>query len=157
MKTTPSTLSDAALSKLLVESQATVARIDFSAHEVLQRIRKFSELYHGLDEKPEDAALLYQEEGSSSVGCHPVGEKLLVGRLGKSAGNPAGCDVACQDAEMSRIHFELVCKDGLYLLRDLHSRNGTSVNGAPQIDREIMLKAGDTILAGNTIFVFTGG
>ena len=130
--------------------------MDFSAQEVLQRLRKFSGLYQELDEKPEGAALLYQEQGSSSAGCRPIGEKLLVGRLGKSASHPAGCDFTCPDAEMSRMHFEVWRKDGLYLLRDLHSRNGTLVNGAAPIDREVMLKAGDAILAGNTIFVFTG-
>jgi pSer/pThr/pTyr-binding forkhead associated (FHA) protein len=156
MKENPSTASDDVLSQLLFESQVTVRRLDFSAYEVLERIRKFGALYQTLDEKPEGAALLYQEQGSSSVACHPVSDKLLVGRLSKSERNPAGCDLPVRDAEMSRMHFELRCNDGMYLLRDLHSRNGTSVNGAPRIDREVILKAGDTILAGSTIFVFTG-
>jgi pSer/pThr/pTyr-binding forkhead associated (FHA) protein len=57
---------------------------------------------------------------------------------------------------MSRMHFDIRCKDGMYFLRDLHSRNSSSVNSAPRIDCEVVLKAGDTILAGSTIFVFTG-
>ncbi|HEX3816913.1 MAG TPA: FHA domain-containing protein [Chthoniobacterales bacterium] len=157
MKQNPSTLPDDALSKLLSESQVTLTKFHFSAEEVLPRVRKFNELYQALRDKPESAALLYREEASSAaVGCRLIGTKLLVGRLARSDDNSAGCDLVCPDAEMSRFHFEVRCHDGLCLLRDLHSHNGTSINGGPPIDQEVILKAGDTILAGTTIFLFTG-
>lgn len=157
MKKNPSALPDDALANLLAESQVTLTKLHFSAHEVLPRIRRFNELYQALVDKPESAALLYREDlPSAAVGCGLIGTKLLVGRLAKSDDNSTGCDLVCADAEMSRLHFEVRCRDGLYLVRDLHSHNGTSINGGPPIDCEVALKAGDTILAGTTIFVFTG-
>ena len=109
-----------------------------------------------LPAKPDGVALLYQEPGTASVQCHPLGENLVVGRSRKNERNPAGCDLAFEDEQMSRRHFEIKLTDGFYVLRDLESRNGTYVNDDPQRIREHVLKAGDIILAGGVIFVFTG-
>ncbi len=156
MKPSPEALSDDALSRLVFESQVTRRELELSPDPVFQRVRKFTEFYEALPEKPSGVALLYQEHGSTTIGSHAIGEKLVVGRLSKSERNPAGCDLALRDAEMSRTHFEIRFTDGLYVLRDLGSRNGTSINGNPRITREAILKGGDTIRAGNTICVFTG-
>jgi hypothetical protein len=151
-----SMLSDAALSQLVFESQVTLRNLELSPDPVCQRVRKFTAFYHALREKPRGVALLYQGNGSTAIGYHEIGDQLVVGRLSKSEHNPAGCDLALRDAEMSRTHFQINFTDGLYVLRDLGSRNGTSINGNPRITREAILKAGDTIRAGNAIFVFTG-
>ena len=57
---------------------------------------------------------------------------------------------------MSRRHFEIVRADGFYILRDLNSRNGTYLNNESERINERALKAGDLILAGRTLFAFTG-
>jgi pSer/pThr/pTyr-binding forkhead associated (FHA) protein len=56
---------------------------------------------------------------------------------------------------MSRQHFEIVLTDdGLYLLNDLNSLNGTYVDGVRQ--EKAVLIGGSEIKAGKTSFVFTG-
>ncbi len=149
-------MSDDALSELIFESQATMRRADTSTHAVLKRVRHFNQLYEALPQKPEGPALLYEEPGSDSVGYHLLGDRLVVGRLPKNERNPTGCDLAFKDDQMSRTHFEISFTDGFYVLRDLQSRNGTFVNNDPQGMREQTLKAGDVILAGSVVFVFTG-
>ena len=107
MKTSPEALSDDALSRLVFESQVTRHKLELSPDPVFQRVRKFTEFYEALPEKPSGVALLYQEHGSTTIGSHAIGGELVVGRLSRSERNPAGCDLALRDAEMSRTHFEI--------------------------------------------------
>jgi pSer/pThr/pTyr-binding forkhead associated (FHA) protein len=63
------------------------------------------------------------------VSCEEVAERLVIGRLSKTAPNLDGADVVFPHlAEMSRRHFEIVRASGFHLVRDLNSRNGTLVN-----------------------------
>jgi hypothetical protein len=50
------------------------------------------------------------------------GERLLLGR------HPA-CDVVVADPSVSRRHAQLTLRDGVWVLQDLASTNGTAVNG----------------------------
>lgn len=147
--------SDEDLARLVFESQVTIPRLEPSPDDVFQRVRKFHRFYQAVPAKPDGAALLYQEKGASAVGACQLGDRFLVGRLSRSERNPGGCDLTVKDAEMSRTHFEIRLADGFYGLRDLESRNGTCVNGTP-CTHEVILKGGDVIQAGDTIFVFTG-
>lgn len=64
------------------------------------------------------------------------------------------CDVAIDNLGISRYHSEIIQKDGIYLLRDLQSNNGTFVNG-----RRITTHAlndGDEISIGKFSIVFAG-
>ncbi len=72
---------------------------------------------------------------------------LLVGRAEE-------CDVCIDDAKLSRRHF-VIEKDGedLYIT-DLHSRNGTMLNGIRVVDRQ-KLTNGDKIWAGLSDIVFS--
>ena len=151
-----SSLSDDALSALIGESPATICRLDFLTEDVWERIRTFSELHGSLPIKPTGAALLYREPGATCARYAPLGPMLVVGRTPKSERHPAGSDLALDAQTMSRTHFEIRYADGFYLLRDLDSQNGTYMNDDAERVRESVLKAGDTILAGEVIFVFTG-
>jgi FHA domain-containing protein len=51
-------------------------------------------------------------------------EDLLVGRA------PA-CDIALSDPTVSRRHARLIFRDGAWIVNDLASKNGITVNGAP--------------------------
>lgn len=157
MNESPASLSDEALAGLLFDAQATTRRAETATGAVFERVRRFSQLYGSLDPKPDGAALLYQEPETGTVRCHLLGRSLVVGRSRKGERNPAGCDLTFADDQMSRRHFEITLTDGVYTLHDLESRNGTYVNDGPQRIREHALKAGDIILAGGVIFVFTGG
>lgn len=72
-------------------------------------------------------------------------------RIGRDATNP----IRVQDTEISRQHAELRTRDGEYQLTDLGSSNGTYVNG--QRVREVMLRSGDRVQVGQTIFVYSSG
>ena len=73
------------------------------------------------------------------------GQVVRIGRTEKS-------DFAfADDSHMSSAHFSVDCGVGGYRLGDLHSRNGTLVNGQ-KVDA-VALKNGDTIVAGETVFL----
>ena len=148
-------LSEDGLSRLLSESK-TIARPEFVAADVADRVQRFWELYEQLDEKPMAAALIFQRPGAASVDWHPIGAKLVVGRLPKSDRHSDGCDLAFNDEQLSRRHFEISLGDGFYWLRDLNSRNGTYLNTGPSMIGETVLKQGDLILAGQMVFAFVG-
>ncbi len=58
------------------------------------------------------------------------------------------------DRRMSSRHAEIRCDHGTWFIRDLGSKNGTRVNGTPATHR--VLRSGDVIELGNTVFVFRG-
>jgi hypothetical protein len=51
-------------------------------------------------------------------------EHLLVGRR-------AGCDICLDDLQVSRLHARLIFRDGGWVVQDLRSKNGTTLNGHP--------------------------
>lgn len=59
------------------------------------------------------------------------------------------CDVYIDDSKMSRQHFAVEYTDGVFLISDLESANGTFVNGIRVKGRQ-RLNSGDMILAGTT-------
>lgn len=67
-------------------------------------------------------------------------------------------DYALDDAGISRIHAEIVREDGSLALKDLGSRNGTSLNGETLVPyRPYPLQDGDVIAVARTEFVFKSG
>ena len=77
----------------------------------------------------------------------PPGQSLRVGRSD-------ACGLSVIDPMLSREHFELTPTGGQYLLRDLHSSNGTQLNDrviGPG-ERLAVIQHGDSITAGCTIF-----
>ena len=60
-------------------------------------------------------------------------------RLGRALDN----DVILEDPRVSRYHAQLRCRYGRYILQDLGSSGGTTVNGFPV--QEIVLRPGDVI------------
>lgn len=152
----PSRLSDDALAKIISESRTTTVRdIPRSSAEVADRLSRFSELYEALPTKPDTAALIYRDPVTGSPKWSAIGKRLLVGRSPKHLANAVDSVLPIQDQEMSRQHFEIaLTNDGLYLLNDLNSLNGTHVDGVRQ--ETAVLIGGSEIRAGETSFVFTG-
>jgi hypothetical protein len=68
-----------------------------------------------------------------------VGAHLVIGRS-------SSCQIVLADDTVSRRHAELRFEDGRWLLRDLHSSNGTYVNGRWVAEAEV--RAGDVIHLG---------
>lgn len=148
--------SEEHLADLLSESQLTMKAISSATGDVFERVVNFIRLYGQLQTKPRGAALLYQEFEPPSARYRELDRPLIVGRWSKGERNPDGADLAVDDAQMSRRHFQISLADGFYLLRDLESRNGTYVNNDSTRIVEKVLRAGDVIQAGVSIFVFTG-
>lgn len=71
---------------------------------------------------------------------HPI----LIGRSKE-------CDISCADNYMGRRHFTLEFENGNFYVTDLHSQNGTSVNGI-KINGRYKLERYDEIMAGNIRF-----
>src|SRR4051812_9248557 len=69
-------------------------------------------------------------------------------RVGKSEDN----DLMIPEETVSRSHFEIVRDAKGYLLRDLHSTNGTFLDGAEV--REAYIRAGSVITAGTVQLKF---
>jgi signal transduction histidine kinase len=61
--------------------------------------------------------------------------------------------VRIHDTEVSRAHAQIERVDGKYRLTDLHSSNGTFVNGAPINTRELV--GGEEIHVGRTVILFS--
>ena len=75
----------------------------------------------------------------------PDTEPQLIGRSSES--------LPLTDTTISRRHAELTPDDGKWLINDLNSANGTYVNGK-RISKPVLLRAGDQIRTGSTLFVF---
>src|SRR5690349_13576904 len=73
------------------------------------------------------------------------GSEVVVGR------DPA-IGLSIPDRLMSRRHCAVQLEGGRFVVRDLNSSNGTSVNGIPV--RERALEHGDRIRAGDSILMF---
>jgi hypothetical protein len=70
-------------------------------------------------------------------------DRVLVGRHPR-------CDIVLDDPDVSRRHAELMFRDGVWVIRDLGSTNGTTVNGAPVGRSEV--RPGDIVgLAGQLV------
>ena len=64
-------------------------------------------------------------------------------------GRDPKCDIVLDDEKASRHHCTITPWDGEFLIKDLHSQNGTFVNG--QRVEESVLRNGDQITCGDTI------
>jgi pSer/pThr/pTyr-binding forkhead associated (FHA) protein len=67
-------------------------------------------------------------------------------------GRAGGYWVQIDDPEVSRKHFKIFFRDGLWHVHDLSSRNGVYVNGARM--SSATLQSGDTLRVGNQSLVF---
>ena len=151
----PPRLSDDALAKIISEARTTIRNIPRSSAEVADRLSRFNELYEALPTKPDTAALLYRDPVTGSPTWSAIGKRLLVGRSPTAVSNASSAALQIWDYQMSRQHFEVVLtNDGLYLLNDLNSLNGTYVDRVKQ--ETAALIGGSEIKAGKTSFVFTG-
>lgn len=101
-----------------------------------------------IDQPPPGARLVAQQgpEQGRSFPISPTG--LLVGRAPE-------CNLALNDAQVSRRHARFYWRGSRLIVEDLGSANGTSINGVP-ISAPFMLSEGDTVEIGNSVFVAQG-
>jgi len=78
----------------------------------------------------------------------PVDKEVLT--VGRSSKNDVNLSF---DLSLSRFHAEILRRDSRFFVRDVGSRNGTSLNGVPVVD-PVALKSGDRITLGETTILF---
>src|SRR5207245_6673140 len=81
------------------------------------------------------------------------GKRLVVGPSGVTIGRSRQCDVVLDDPNVSRKHAEVRPRGGSWVVSDLGSTNGASVNGR-RIEGPQVIKGGDTIEVGTSTIGF---
>ena len=100
-------------------------------------------------EQPGAYALCRLESGADEIRELRAPFELTIGRA--PSASPGTWHVA--DKWLSKAHFRLSSgADGIPVLEDLDSLNGTSVNDKPLSERRI-LRRGDSIAAGHSVFI----
>ncbi len=93
------------------------------------------------------AALIVLQGPDKGRNFHTHSEPALLGRNSDQ--------IPLTDNTVSRRHAEIRQQDGYWVLEDLHSSNGTYVNGE-RIHQAVRLKHGDQIKVGSTLMVYGG-
>jgi hypothetical protein len=91
-----------------------------------------------------EAVIVVQEPGHAARKVALTGAPIRIGRAPE-------CELTLRDTRASRRHARLVARDGVLVLTDLGSTNGTRVNG--HRISEVVLGAGDRIQIGETSLV----
>jgi pSer/pThr/pTyr-binding forkhead associated (FHA) protein len=82
------------------------------------------------------------------------GRRLLIGPAGATIGRSRQCDIVLEDPNVSRRHAEVRPGEaGSWVLADLGSTNGSSLNGR-RIDHPAGLHPGDEIEVGTSVITF---
>ena len=88
-----------------------------------------------------DVVIEVREPGKPARRVALTGAPMRIGRAPE-------CELVLKDSRVSRRHARLHARDGVLVLTDLNSTNGTRVNGHRVT--ELVLGAGDRILVGDT-------
>jgi pSer/pThr/pTyr-binding forkhead associated (FHA) protein len=81
------------------------------------------------------------------------GKRVIVGPAGVTLGRSRQCEVVLNDPNVSRQHAEIRPRGGSWVLTDLGSTNGSSLNGR-RINGPEVVKAGDEIELGTSVITF---
>jgi hypothetical protein len=90
-------------------------------------------------------ATLIVLQGAQAGASYPLPRTPVV------IGREEGVDISIRDPEMSRRHGRIRWQDGAFVVEDLGSTNGTTLNGVP-ISGPQQVRPGDTIGMGQTLF-----
>jgi hypothetical protein len=94
---------------------------------------------------PLSAALLIEDRDGLPGAHHRLGLSTDIGRTPDN-------HIVVPIKEVSRHHAQIVMQDGVYIMKDLDSPNGTFVNGERISDRR--LEEGDKVTVGGKVFIF---
>ncbi|MEK6608350.1 MAG: sigma 54-interacting transcriptional regulator, partial [Myxococcota bacterium] len=102
--------------------------------------------------RPEGAVLVLEKSRLVVVRGPDKGRSLVVEKARVSVGSEDGCDLRLTDPSVSRRQFELRVEPEGFVLRDLGSTNGTTVDGMRVV--EAYLRKSARIAAGGTEIKF---
>jgi NADPH-dependent 2,4-dienoyl-CoA reductase/sulfur reductase-like enzyme/pSer/pThr/pTyr-binding forkhead associated (FHA) protein len=138
---------------------AQVFADDFQLHDWLDR-QGVPPALSGVSRQPAQTARRETQAPAFLVpGAHMAGQRpqrvLLSSTGATTIGRQAGVDLLLDHASVSRRHAQISPVDGHYVLRDLGSSNGTSVNSLPLPPEETAhLHAGDRLQFGKVTCLF---
>ncbi len=81
------------------------------------------------------------------------GKRMVVGPGGATIGRSRECDIVLGDENVSRRHAEVRPRGGSWVVTDLGSTNGVSVNGR-RVERPQVLAPGDRVEMGSSLLTF---
>jgi Protein of unknown function (DUF3662)/FHA domain len=81
------------------------------------------------------------------------GRRVVAGSSGATIGRSRQCDVVIDDPNVSRRHAEVKPRGGAWVLTDLGSTNGSSLNGR-RINHPEVVQPGDEIEIGTSMITF---
>lgn len=81
------------------------------------------------------------------------GKRMVVAATGATIGRSRDCDVVLADANVSRRHAEVRPRGDGWMIHDLGSTNGVTVNGT-RIEQAQLLHVGDRVEIGTTLLTF---
>lgn len=81
------------------------------------------------------------------------GKRMVVAASGATIGRSRDCDVVLDDANVSRRHAEVRPRGDGWIVADLGSTNGVTVNGV-RIEQAQVLRPGDRVEVGTTTMTF---
>ena len=93
-------------------------------------------------------------EGELRITGGPGAGNVVEVRGAATIGREPECDLQVLDSEVSRRHAVVIVRDGEAVIEDLHSSNGTYVNGERILGRRV-LAPGDRIEIGEAVIEFT--
>src|ERR1700741_5236948 len=96
--------------------------------------------------EPRPIRLTVFQPNLAPMNVNPTGSLITLGRA-------TDCTVPIRDRYLSRRHAEIVYDADAWLVRDLGSVNGTTLNGI-RIDGSAPLRAGDRIKLGDSEVLF---
>lgn len=116
--------------------------------ELLDSLRVAAELLALSPEPVTETSLIHLSPDRKTACLTPVGKGIRMGRA-------PDCDICFPNhREVSRAHFSVELFEDQYLLKDLSSSNGTTIQGKGVCEEPRLLADGDLITAGGFVFLF---
>lgn len=106
---------------------------------------------------------ILEAEGTSTAGPVPTwgqliakdGSAVLAISINRTLiGRSLDCDIRVANQEVSRHHVVVFREDGITMIEDLDSANGTFVNDVRIAERPISIVTGDAVMLGNLAFTY---
>lgn len=85
-----------------------------------------------------------------------AGQTFEVPDSGATLGRSRTADIQLPDGGLSRLHCRFFCENGLCMVQDLDSSNGTAINGSDIGTRPVPLADGDCVTVGETALRISG-
>ena len=86
----------------------------------------------------------------------PLGTKIPLEGVSVTLGRHPACDIVLESVSVSRQHARILNIDGDFYVEDLHSRNGTLLNGRTVVQRQLLAED-DELGICDFLFVFHRG